>query len=211
MTIRNFSEPLGPLFDYLFSGTIDGMTTLGWDRQIHPGNFVILNLEFWFSTIVQDFVEQVLRSGADIDQRWTEQAVVNMIRLLFVPTSNTFVLASQSYQILHGKPRLHFLPQLQCSNTQSRLLLPYQRPPEDSPPSDKKIQKLLTVEGNHLLEFIEVDWSCSIYGPQIGVSCEEDPYASLPQYLSNFCEMYALSTNHCEALREYIDANKEDS
>lgn len=58
-----------------------------WDREISPGYFQVVDLRLWFSESVQDFLRTVLRSGRDIEGRWSEQGVFNMVRQLFVEDS----------------------------------------------------------------------------------------------------------------------------
>lgn len=75
MSIRNFSTPLGPLLKHLTPSSIDGLTTDGWDREIFTGCFSIINIDFWFSNLTSDYVRQILKSGGDMEQRWTEQVI----------------------------------------------------------------------------------------------------------------------------------------
>ncbi len=83
MKIRNFS-PKGELFKHLKPSDINGLTSDGWDRMYHPGYFLILSVEFWFQEHIQDYLTTIFRSGRDIEGRWQEQAVINMMRLVFV-------------------------------------------------------------------------------------------------------------------------------
>lgn len=90
--VRKFSIQ-GPLLDHVKPrGDINGLTTDGWDRLYHPGYFVILSVDFWFSDVVQDFLKTVLRSGRDVEGRWQEQGVQNMMRLLFIPSTRLWVM-----------------------------------------------------------------------------------------------------------------------
>jgi hypothetical protein len=73
MSIRNMILPFGPLYEHMSPPNETGLSTSGWDRKIHTGCFSIINLEFWHTEMIQDFLHHVLRIGADIDQRWTEQ------------------------------------------------------------------------------------------------------------------------------------------
>lgn len=58
---------------------------LEWDHLYYRGNYILWDVNFWFRPDVQDFVHYVLVSNKDITQRWQEQAVMNMVRLVFVP------------------------------------------------------------------------------------------------------------------------------
>lgn len=75
MTIRNLVEPPGTLFEHLNPPSLQGMTTAGWDRHVYSGCFTIINVDFWFLPVVQDYIHFVMKSGGDIEQRWTEQVV----------------------------------------------------------------------------------------------------------------------------------------
>jgi hypothetical protein len=82
--------PVGPLYEHLTPKSITGLTTDSWDRKYHPGYFTIIDLDFWFGSDVQDFLVTVLRTGRDVEGKWQEQGVINMIRLLFIPQSQVF-------------------------------------------------------------------------------------------------------------------------
>jgi hypothetical protein len=61
IVINNFA-PRGPLYDHLTPKSIEGLTTQHWDRKYHPGYFTIMDLNFWFTPQVQDFLSTVLRT-----------------------------------------------------------------------------------------------------------------------------------------------------
>ena len=84
LTINNFT-PVGPLFKHLTPPNLNGLTMEGWDRHYYRGYAIITSLEYWFQPNAQDFVTRVMRLGRDIEGRWQEQAVMNMMRLLFIP------------------------------------------------------------------------------------------------------------------------------
>jgi hypothetical protein len=91
LRIRHFT-PQGALFKHLRPPDLSGLSSDGWDRLYHPGYFVILSVDFWFQSEVQDYLTTVLRSGRDVEGRWQEQAVQNMIRLVFVPEEKLLVM-----------------------------------------------------------------------------------------------------------------------
>jgi hypothetical protein len=49
-------------------------------------------VDFWFQNEVQDYLTTVFRSGRDVEGRWQEQAVINMMRLVFIPEDNLWVM-----------------------------------------------------------------------------------------------------------------------
>jgi len=79
MTVSQF-KPKGPLLKNLHPPSLDGLTSDGWNRLYHPGYFILFKVDFWFQSDVQDYLTTVFRSGRDIEGRWQEQAVMNMIR-----------------------------------------------------------------------------------------------------------------------------------
>lgn len=91
MTIRGH-EPKGELFAHVRPQNMDGVTSRGWDRLYHPGYFMMISLSFWFQNEVQDYLTAVFRSGRDVEGRWQEQAVMNMMRLVFVPRKRLWVM-----------------------------------------------------------------------------------------------------------------------
>ena len=93
--VINKFTPKGPLYEHLTPKNIEGLATDHWDRKYHPGYFTILDLDFWFSSNVQDFVATILRTGRDIEGRWQEQGVINMVRLLFLPDSAVLIVPQQ--------------------------------------------------------------------------------------------------------------------
>jgi hypothetical protein len=101
MVTRNYLTPAGPLFENLNTGNISGLGGEGWNRQIVSGNFMLFNVGFWFEPAVQDFLQLVHSTGSDVTMRWQEQAVVNMVRLLFLPAQQ--VHAFHQHQSLHQK------------------------------------------------------------------------------------------------------------
>ena len=76
------------LFEDCVPQNIDGLHSpsgdRGWKTTVIYGNFVILSLEFWYRTEVQDFLELCISTGDHVVHRWNEQQVMAMIRLLFI-------------------------------------------------------------------------------------------------------------------------------
>jgi len=91
LKIRKYS-PQGPLLRHMRPSDMNGLSSDGWDRLYHPGYFVIISLDFWFQPEVQDYLTTVMRSGRDIEGRWQEQAVQNMMRLVFIPEERLLVM-----------------------------------------------------------------------------------------------------------------------
>lgn len=82
---------------------LSGLTSAGWDRGIFSGYFNLISLEYWFDDAVQDFLNTVFRSGRDIEGRWQEQAVMNMMRLLFIPLHRMWFMVEAD--VAHGRRR----------------------------------------------------------------------------------------------------------
>lgn len=91
MTIKQHG-PKGALFKHVNPPNMEGVSSAGWDRMYHPGYFIIINVDFWFQSEVQDYLTTVFRSGRDVEGRWQEQAVMNMMRLVFVPEPQLWVM-----------------------------------------------------------------------------------------------------------------------
>ena len=96
MTINKYL-PQGTLFNHLTPKNIDGLFSNpgnfgGWDRYYHPGYFLITSIDFWFGDLVQDYLTTILKSGRDVEGRWQEQLVQNMIRLVFIPPGKLWIM-----------------------------------------------------------------------------------------------------------------------
>eukprot|EP01038_Epipyxis_sp_PR26KG_P005286 gene5286-7347_t len=89
--LRHYT-PKGEIFKNVNPHDLSGLTSEGWNRMYHPGYFMIISIDFWYSNEVQDYLTTILRSGKDVEGRWQEQAVMNMIRLVFVPKDNLWVM-----------------------------------------------------------------------------------------------------------------------
>lgn len=113
MVTRNVSEPFGPLFEHLTPPNMEGLTTAGWDKHTFQSAFMVLNLDFWYEEPVQDFLDLVLSTGGDLMQRWLEQGVMNLVKLMFLTVEQVLLLPQTA--VLHDKvvdPRIFRL--LQC-------------------------------------------------------------------------------------------------
>lgn len=91
LKIHKFT-PRGLIQRHLKGQTLQAFNSDTWDRMYHPGYFLIVKISFWFSKEVQDYLMTILRSGRDIEGRWQEQAVINMIRLIFVPEKELWIM-----------------------------------------------------------------------------------------------------------------------
>eukprot|EP01039_Chlorochromonas_danica_P000673 gene670-728_t len=94
-------QPAGALLKHVRPPTLAGLAEGGWDRMYHPGYFIIFSVEFWFRDLVQDYLTTILRSGKDIEGRWQEQSVMNMMRLLFIPEDKLWIM--QEVDIGHDR------------------------------------------------------------------------------------------------------------
>jgi hypothetical protein len=59
--------------------------------------------QFWFNSDAQDYLFSIVRAGYDIEQRWLEQGVENMMMLLFIKKENKRVFTTQEIQLSQGK------------------------------------------------------------------------------------------------------------
>lgn len=88
----NKVQPVGDLYEHCNPKSIDGLTTQGWDAGYHPGFWLITKVSWWFSEQPQSYLETILRSGKDVEGRWQEQAVMNIMKSIFIPTSQVLVM-----------------------------------------------------------------------------------------------------------------------
>jgi hypothetical protein len=95
LTTNSF-RPIGTLNKHLKRQSLfrspTELSSKTWDRMYHPGYFMIINVDFWFDKNVQSYLTTVLRSGKDIEGRWQEQGVMNMIRLVFIVENKLLVM-----------------------------------------------------------------------------------------------------------------------
>jgi hypothetical protein len=88
----NKYEVQGTLFQHCKPNNLQGLNSEGFDRSYYPGYFIITSVNWWFDTQPQNFLEAILRSGRDVESRWQEQAVMNMMRLLFIPEKQLWII-----------------------------------------------------------------------------------------------------------------------
>lgn len=88
----NKYEPKGNLFAHCKPPNLSGLTSETWDKSYHPGFWFITSVPWWFSEQPQSYLETVLRSGKDVEGRWQEQGVMNMMRQVMIPESNVLVM-----------------------------------------------------------------------------------------------------------------------
>lgn len=83
---------------------IDDNNSYGWNRHIYRGNFMLFDIhQFWFDNLnAQDYLFSILRGGYDVEQRWQEQGVVNMMMLLFIDKDNKRVFTHEEIELSHG-------------------------------------------------------------------------------------------------------------
>lgn len=75
-----------------FEKSTNGLSSDSFDRYYHPGYFFLIRLEWWYSEHPQSYLETILRSGKDIEARWQEQLIMNMMQYVFVPEQQLLVL-----------------------------------------------------------------------------------------------------------------------
>jgi hypothetical protein len=83
--VVNSYTPQGALYQHVTPHDQSGLTSEGWDRMYYRGYGLVTSVEYWFHPQVQDYLTTVMRLGRDIEGRWQEQAVMNMMRLVFIP------------------------------------------------------------------------------------------------------------------------------
>ncbi|RYH05124.1 hypothetical protein EON65_45595 [archaeon] len=91
MRVNNYS-PQGILLKRVRGGDMWSFLNGGWDRYYHPGFFIIISMTWWFRSEIQDYLNTVMRLGRDIEGRWQEQEVMNMMRLVFIPEDKVWVM-----------------------------------------------------------------------------------------------------------------------
>jgi hypothetical protein len=80
MVTRGVVTPNGTIFKHHNPPNIGGLSTEGWDSLIYIGAFMVFSIDFWFSAAVQDFLQLVHQTGADIYQRWQDQVRKQTVR-----------------------------------------------------------------------------------------------------------------------------------
>lgn len=77
-----FPNPLPALWNATYTSSIG---FLGWDSNVIFANFYIVDVDFWYRKEVQRYVHLILGSGGHFSERWSEQGVITMLWLIFVP------------------------------------------------------------------------------------------------------------------------------
>jgi hypothetical protein len=83
--VVNNHTPQGTLYQHVTPHDQSGLTSEGWDRMYYRGYGLVTSIDYWFLPQVQDYLTTIMRLGRDIEGRWQEQAVMNMMRLVFIP------------------------------------------------------------------------------------------------------------------------------
>jgi len=91
LTINNFI-PQGTLLEHVRGHTLANVNSDDWDRYYHPVYFLILDIDYWFTDNVQSFVSLIMKTGRDIEGRWLEQMIQNMVRLVFIPKEKVWIV-----------------------------------------------------------------------------------------------------------------------
>lgn len=77
-------EPVGELFSHVQPSNMSGLTSEGWDRMHYQGCFQLIDVNFWHDEVVQNFLQLVLKTGSDMEQRWQEQVNDAIDRLFYI-------------------------------------------------------------------------------------------------------------------------------
>ena len=99
----------GDLYETTNPSSIHGLYTdidnkYGWNRHIYGAYFMLFDIHrFWFNSDAQDYLFSIVRAGYDIEQRWLEQGVENMMMLLFIKKENKRVFTTEEIQLSQGK------------------------------------------------------------------------------------------------------------
>jgi hypothetical protein len=98
----------GGLYETTNPSSIQGLYTnidnnYGWNRYIYGAYFMLFDInQFWFDSDAQDYLFSILRAGYDVEQRWLEQGVENMMMLLFIKSENKRVFTTKEIQLSQG-------------------------------------------------------------------------------------------------------------
>jgi hypothetical protein len=98
--------PRGPIFKHTSPQDIKGLTSDGYDRAYSPGYFMLFRVSWWYTAHVQDYLQLVLRSGRDVEGRWQEQAVMNMMIYIFITEGERWVI--QELDLGHDRHKRAF-------------------------------------------------------------------------------------------------------
>jgi hypothetical protein len=106
MAVSGLHEPLGDLYANLETPSLDSLTPQGWNHKAYWGYWVLFDVNWYLTPLVQNFVSSIHREGADIERFWTEQCIWTMLKLLLVPVEE-FLLVS-FLDIQHGRSTNHY-------------------------------------------------------------------------------------------------------
>lgn len=149
MVTRNMTTPAGELYKTLSPAGIDGLNGVGWNKLIYCSCFMIFDINFWMQDIILDFMNLVLKTGSDIEQRWNDQGVQNMVKLLFIPNYNISLF---SHLVAHGKPELGCMRDLGCALS---LDIVGYRSTAKSPPNATLVSRSIVHQSNQMIYSFE--------------------------------------------------------
>lgn len=119
MSSRNMTIPFGDIFNHTRPQNISGLhsndptSKEGWDRLSTVGCFLLFDVNYWLQEVIQDFVTLILKTGSDMEQRWQDQGVQNMAKLLFYPSH---AIHRFEEMIVHSKVDMECLPEFGCGH-----------------------------------------------------------------------------------------------
>jgi hypothetical protein len=151
MVTRNVTKPWGPLMDDFTPNSLASVSSENWNRETYGNSFYVVNLDFWFEPPVQDFLDLVFNTGGDMMQRWNEQGVMNMMRILFLPKEHVYIFPQNT--MLHEKvrdPRVYKLMgclTAKALQEEQQTIQPYYRIADNR--TEIKTVELLIVFENH--------------------------------------------------------------
>jgi hypothetical protein len=209
METRNLTTPTafpGTIFQHTTPANIDGITLNGWDKLIHSGCFVVLGTAFWFDETVQDFLNTILSTGSDIEMRWTEQAVQNLARLLFLSEKSVFRFPGTG--LLHGKPGMTNMNFVGCPN--STQASGFSTPDQNNTKIFCRFPILIDEDRMRSEEIIHFDWRCEQFNSILGdCSIANNRAQSVTWYINSFClSFYSDLLSVCQLrLHKSIEEN----
>ena len=113
--VSNHITPSPLLFQDCVPPNISGFVTSGnknegWKGTVLYANWFIIDVNFWFTDMVQRFVNLTTGTGDHIRHRWNEQAVIGMVRLIFVQPHEEKKI--DSFKYIHK--RMNTIPRDMC-------------------------------------------------------------------------------------------------
>jgi hypothetical protein len=199
-----------------------GLTSFGWNNGRpygFQGCFTIINLEFWYNVAVQDYLTLLLRTGSDMEQRWSDQGVMNMMQLLFSPYESVYTF--ENTLIIHSKPEnLALLDSCiykgaflqwpaskydilwSSSSSKHVAYIDTLEPHIPSPglnPGYEKVELGVIVGTPRGEKIVTLRWKCI---DMLSGMC--GPLSSLIETSNQFCVLYEISTSFCDVLIEKV-------